>query len=154
MIYREIEGDLIKLAKIDEFDIIGHGCNCKKNWGKGIALSMKKAYPLAYEIDKNSNPNLGEYSVCTDYDITILNIYSQLYPGKARKNYDSEFKRYEAINNVMILINEEFSGKHIGLPMIGSGLAGLKWQKIKKSIKNNLTDLDITIVRYNKNIKY
>ena len=155
MVYQEIEGDLIKMSKRGDFDIIAHGCNCKKNWGAGIALQMRGKYPKAYESDFNSSPNLGDYSICEEYDnVIVLNIYSQLYPGKPKASYDSEFMRYQAIENAMIKINENYKGSHIGLPLIGAGLAGLKWQKIKKIIKNCLTDMDITVVRYNKNVKY
>jgi O-acetyl-ADP-ribose deacetylase (regulator of RNase III) len=151
---KEIEGDLIKFSKRGDFDLIGHGCNCKKNWGAGIALQMKKYYYEAFKVDLNSNPVMGEYSYCDYYDnVGVLNIYSQRYPGKPKNGYDSEFMRLQAIESAMKSINENFKGKHIGLPLIGAGLAGLKWQKVKKIIKNELIDMDVTIVHYNPNIK-
>jgi O-acetyl-ADP-ribose deacetylase (regulator of RNase III) len=150
---KEIEGDLIKYSKRGDFDIIAHGCNCKKNWGAGIALQMKKSYYEAFKVDLNSNPVMGEYSICDYYDTIILNIYSQRYPGKAKFKNDSKTDRLKAIENAMIDINEKFKGHHIGLPLIGAGLAGLKWQKVKSIIKNTLTDMNVTIVRYNPNVK-
>lgn len=45
-------------------------------------------------------------------------------------------------------INKQYKGKHIGLPLIGAGLAGLDWDMVYKIIKDNLTDMDVTIVKY------
>jgi len=145
----EKEGDLIKLSKQNMFDAIVHGCNCKKNWGKGLALSMKNAYPKAYLTDLNSIPKLGEISINEDYACCdIINAYTQLYPGSKGWGQDSEFNRYEAIKSCMIEINKNYNGKIIGLPLIGCGLAGLKWSKVKKIIKNELIDCYVVIIRY------
>ena len=39
-----------------------------------------------------------------------------------------------------------FSGKHIGLPKIGAGLAGGDWNIIKKIIQTELKDCKVTVV--------
>lgn len=44
MSYTEVNGDLIKLAKRGEFDVIGHGCNCFCTMGAGIAPQMAEAF--------------------------------------------------------------------------------------------------------------
>lgn len=44
MIYKEVEGDLIRLAKSGSFDVIAHGCNCFCTMGAGIAPQMAKAF--------------------------------------------------------------------------------------------------------------
>ena len=44
MNYREIEGDLIILAKQGKFDVITHGVNCFCTMGAGIAPQMAKAF--------------------------------------------------------------------------------------------------------------
>jgi len=41
---KEIDGDLIKLAKEGKFDVIAHGCNCFCTMGAGIAPQMAKAF--------------------------------------------------------------------------------------------------------------
>lgn len=46
--YKEIEGNLIALAKAGAFDVIAHGCNCFCTMGAGIAPQMAKAF----ECDK------------------------------------------------------------------------------------------------------
>lgn len=42
--YKEIKGDLIKLALEGEFDVIAHGCNCFCTMGAGIAVAMKNTF--------------------------------------------------------------------------------------------------------------
>lgn len=146
--WNEIKGNLIKLSKEGNFDVIAHGCNCKKNMGAGIALQIKRYYPLAYQVDLDTISKFGDYSACFDYDeCVIINAYTQIFPGKGFGK-DSEYNRYNAIKSCMNKINKEFKGKHIGLPLIGCGLAGLKWNKVKKIIKDELSDMKITIVHY------
>lgn len=146
--WEEIQGNLIKLSKKGEFDIIAHGCNCKKNMGAGIALTIKRYYPLAFQTDLNSSSTFGDLSICYDYDeCIIINAYTQIWPGGGHGN-DSNFHRYEAIRSCMQKINKKFKGKHIGLPLIGCGLAGLKWNKVKRILKEELKDMKVTIVHY------
>jgi O-acetyl-ADP-ribose deacetylase (regulator of RNase III) len=47
-------------------------------------------------------------------------------------------------------LNMVFKGKHIGMPKIGSGLAGGNWERIKEIIHNNITDCKVTVVIYNR----
>lgn len=149
--YKEIEGDLINKAKNGEFDLISHGCNTRKNFGAGIALTIKKKFPLAYVTDLQSTSKLGDISICDDYkECIIVNSYTQINPGSNGHGLDSDTNRYLAIESCMKKINEQFKGKHIGLPKIGSGLAGLTWSKVKKIIQKELRDMNVTIVRYDK----
>lgn len=146
--WKEIYGNLITLAKEGEFDVIAHGCNCKKNMGKGIAVEVKKKFPQAYVVDQNFSASLGDISFTEDYEeCIVVNAYTQVYPGKSKYNNDTETKRYDAIRESMKKINERYADKHIGLPLIGAGLAGLKWQKVKKILKEELVNMDVTIVR-------
>lgn len=57
---------------------------------------------------------------------------------------------YEALTLCMRKINHTFVGKKIGLPKIGSNLAGGDWNIIKEIIKKELKDCDVTVVIYNK----
>ena len=145
----EIEGDLIKMAKKGQFDVIVHGCNCKKNMGAGIAKQLKASFPLAYEIDKNSPSKFGDISICDTYpECVVINAYTQINPGSNGHGRDSDTNRYDAIRSSMKIINEKFKGKHIGIPLIGSGLAGLRWNKVKSILKEELIDMSITIVHF------
>ena len=145
--FQEKYGNLIKLGKEGRFDAIVHGCNCKKNWGKGIAVTMKSAFFKAFLVDLNSTPRLGELSICKEYECCdIINAYTQIYPGRNKYGKDSDFNRYKAVTNCMIEINKQYKGKIVGLPLIASGYAGLKWSKVKKIIKNELIDCYVVII--------
>lgn len=146
--WNETYGNLITLAKEREFDLIAHGCNCKKNMGKGIALEIKKKFPQAFVVDQNTTGRLGDISVTEDHEeCIVVNAYTQVYPGKSKYNNDTQVKRYEAIRQSMRKVNEQYADKHIGLPLIGAGLAGLKWQKVKDILQEELVDMKVTIVR-------
>lgn len=149
--WNEKYGNLVEMAKSGSFDLISHGCNCQKNFGAGIALEIKKSFPLSYEVDKNTPSIMGNYSVCIDYpECIIVNSYTQKFVGKSKASSDSEYHRYEAIRSCMKKINQEFKGKHIGLPLIGCGLAGLKWNNVKKILKEELIDMKVTIIHFQK----
>lgn len=166
MIYQEIKGDLISLAKLGKFDVITHGCNCFSTMGAGIAVSMNihfNASQFPMELQGPSSLKLGniDWKVFvlddgTTYDaeevdnrynkpeMAVVNSYIQYRYG-GYKPID-----YEALTLCMRKINHTFKGKHIGLPQIGAGLAGGDWNRIKEIIQRELKDCLVTVVIYNK----
>jgi O-acetyl-ADP-ribose deacetylase (regulator of RNase III) len=150
----EIKGDLIKLAKEGNFDIIVHGCNTKRRMGAGIALSLKNEFPIIEKIDNETTNNiLGYYDIIEikKYNFSIVNAYTQFSYGKASAMaLDSQSTRYNAIRKVMNSLNKECRGFKIGLPLIGCGLAGGDWNIVKKIIEEELKDCNVTIVHYDK----
>jgi len=149
---REIDGNLITLAQAGEFDVITHGCNCFCTMGSGIAPQIKKAFPAAWEYDlktdKGDIQKLGTYSYGQDVVknnkfLTIINSYTQYHYDASKKPLD-----YEALTLCMRKINHNFKGKSIGLPLIGCGLAGGDWQRVKSIIERELSDMDVCIVHY------
>lgn len=160
---KEIKGDLIKLAIKGEFDVIVHGCNCRKNMGAGIAKQIKEEFPHAYKADRHGYSFPGYFTYYTYKDgLTIINAYTQINIGRANENYiknfkkmdvkykDSQKNRYEFIRLACRRINRLYNSKKIGLPLIGCGLAGGKWDIVKEIIKEELKDCDVTIVHYKK----
>ena len=146
-----IKGDLIKLALEGNFDVIVHGCNCFCTMGAGIAKVIKSEFPEAYEADcrteKGSKDKLGTYSHATvernGNEITVINAYTQHdYKGTGMK------ADYDAIRSVFKKIKSNYSGKRIGYPKIGAGLAGGDWDQISKIIDEELTDEDHTLVEF------
>jgi O-acetyl-ADP-ribose deacetylase (regulator of RNase III) len=170
MSYREIEGDLIVLAKEGMFDVISHGCNCLSNMGAGIAPQMAKAFGVdkfEMELWGESIEKLG----CIDYEtfvlgkntiwnlldadnkqnepeLVVVNSYTQYRYGKNHADGVSKPLDYEALTLCMRKINHIFKGKHIGLPKIGAGLAGGDWERIKQIIQTELKDCEVTVVIY------
>jgi len=139
-----IKGDLVRDAERD-YDVIGHGCNCYCTFGAGIALGVKNKWPEAYAVDKATpfadSSKLGNYSKWSNGDITILNMYTQWdYKGKNRA------ADYDAIRSCMKWMKQEFTGKKIGLPLIGAGLAAGDWTIIEQIIEEELDGEDVTVV--------
>lgn len=153
---KEIKGNLISLAKEGRFDIIGHGCNCFCRMGSGIAPQIKEAFPSAWTADLATNTGditkLGSYTIGyeivykTEYSpqkLIVLNIYTQFTHNASTKPLD-----YEALTLAFRKINYNYKGKSIALPLIGAGLAGGDWNKIREIIMNELKDMDVIIVHY------
>ena len=152
MSYEVIKGDLIELAKNNEFDIIVHGCNCFHVMGGGIAKQIKDEFPSAYDADKKtikgSKDKLGKYSYVKIDKLTIINAYTQY--GYQMYNRGSDDVVYNSIKKVFETINNNFIGKKIGIPMIGAGLARCDWNIIEKIIKTTNKNNNITLVLWDK----
>ena len=146
-----IKGDLIKLALDGVFDVIIHGCNCQCAMGAGIAKSIKKHFPEAYNADlqtvKGDESKLGSISFATvireNKELTIVNGYTQYHWRGSGVLVD-----YEAIRSVMREVKSAFSGKRIGYPRIGAGLAKGDWDLISRIINEELDGEDHTLVEY------
>lgn len=146
---KTIEGNLISLAKGGQFDVIVQGCNCFCTMGKGIALTIKQEFPEAYLADRQTKPGdaskLGTYSKADAVGraLTIVNAYTQFdwrgYGVKAD---------YDAIQEAFRRLKTEFTGKRIGYPLIGAGLAGGDWSRISAIINKELEGEDHTLVVY------
>ena len=146
-----VRGDLLSLAIAGEFDVIVHGCNCQNTMGAGIAKSIKQPFPSAYDADlateKGSRDKLGSYSSatvdCDGHELTIVNAYTQFnWRGRGVK------ADYDAIRSVFAAIKSNFTGKRIGYPLIGAGLAGGDWGIISEIISEELAGENHTLVEY------
>lgn len=84
-------------------------------------------------------------------EIIVVNAYTQYRYGRNHHDGVHNPFDYEAFTICMRKMNHVFKGKHIGLPMIGAGLAGGDWNKIEQIIKSELKDCIITIVIYDSN---
>lgn len=156
MAYKEINGNLIKLAKEGMFDVITHGCNCFSNMGAGIAVPMKNnfnvsMYPLEAPSTAGDINKLGQieglpFGISPDKSVIVINSYTQYRPNVKMKPLD-----YEALTLCMRKINHKYKEKHIGLPKIGCGLAGGDWEVVREIIKRELVDCEITIVIFEQN---
>lgn len=146
-----IHGDLLQLAMAGRFDVIIHGCNCQCQMGKGIALSIKRQFPEAYKADletvKGDPAKLGSISVAAvsrpGVSFHIVNGYTQFHWRGAGDKAD-----YAAIEQVMRAVRSRFSGKRIGYPRIGAGLAGGDWERIAAIIASVLEGENHTYVEF------
>lgn len=146
-----VKGDLIKLALEGKFDVIIHGCNCFCTMGAGIAKSIREIFPEAYQADLNteygSKEKLGTISYVAvtreNHEITVVNGYTQYTSGSSGILVD-----YDAVRLVMREAKILFTGRRIGFPMIGAGLAKGDWAVIEEIIKTELEGEDHTLVQF------
>jgi O-acetyl-ADP-ribose deacetylase (regulator of RNase III) len=156
MKYNEIKGNLIKLAKSGQFDVIAHGCNCFCRMKRGIAPQMASAFgcdyfPMEKPSSRGDINKLGQIDYKIKYvtnendtkELIVVNCYTQYQWSTETKPFD-----YIAFKLCMRKMNHLFKNKHIGLPKIGSHLAGGNWDLIKSIIQEELTDCIVTIVIY------
>lgn len=139
-----IQGDLLAMAKQGEFDVVVHGCNCFHSFGSGIAWHIKNAFPSAYEADKNksvygSKEKLGTYTVAKIDGFVkpfeILNAYTQYQYGGGRDNFS-----YETFDVLLEKIKQNYPNAHIGMPLIGCGLAGGNIRQILSKLIEHFSD--------------
>ena len=145
---RYIDGDLVRDA--ENYDVIVHGCNCFCTMGSGIAPQIKKKFPEAYAVDcattSGDKSKLGTITFTESTKPIVVNLYSQFgFNGRTHGEIDVD---YDAIRSGMKLIKEKFSGKFIGMPKLGSGLAGGSWEIIEKIIEEELQGEYVVIVNY------
>jgi O-acetyl-ADP-ribose deacetylase (regulator of RNase III) len=150
---KEVEGDLIKLALAGEFDAIAHGCNCMNAQKSGIAKQMvENFYTNTYKLENRalygSVLKLGAiegrpYSI-NDKILTVFNFYTQY--SFATKENPKPFN-YGAFWSCLQSYRTNFPMLSLGIPMIGAGLAGGEWSRIREIIEE-FHGLDITIVKF------
>ena len=148
---QHLKGDLIQLALSGKFDVIIHGCNCFCTMGAGIAKQICENFPDAYQADfeteSGDKNKLGKYSKAivqiNGTPLTIINGYTQYHYSGAKILAD-----YDAIARLFARIKRDFSGKKIGYPLIGAGLAGGDWERIRDIIDHTLAGENHTLVEY------
>jgi O-acetyl-ADP-ribose deacetylase (regulator of RNase III) len=125
-----------------EFKYVAHGCNTSGVMGAGIALQIKKKYPLAYEVyrqeHENSGLSLGQASfVNINEKRTIINVITQnLWPINSIET--SRNVSYDAIAQGMTYIDKVLEeGGTFAMPQVGAGLGGGDWDIIEKIIETS-----------------
>ena len=152
---KEVNGDLIELSLNNNFDVVCQGNNCFCVQGAGISVQFVKHFGtdtfdlehIKYKGDKSKMGKI-DYKYNNIYNLYVVNCYTQYY-------YGTKFGipvDYNAIRKCMKEINKTFTGKRIGLPRIGAGLARGNWSIIKEIIQEELIDCDVTIVNYGKRV--
>lgn len=117
-------GDINKLGQIDYEE---------------VAISLKRGHRiLGYSLPKPDDIIL----------VTVVNAYTQYGFGRNHAGGKMAPIDYEALTMCMRKMNHVFKGKHIGLPWIGTGLAGGSREIVKQIIQTELIDCDVTMVEY------
>lgn len=145
---RYTDGDLVRDA--EQFEVIAHCCNCFCTMGSGIAPQIKAKFPEAYAVDcatgKGDMNKLGTITYTQNTTPIVVNLYGQYdYTGRRSGRMDLD---YAALKSALIQMKEKFSGKRIGMPKIGAGLAGGDWNIIEGIISEVFAGEYVTIVNY------
>ena len=144
-------GDLVQLALDGVFDVIVHGCNCQCVMGAGIAKTIRETFPAAYAADrataKGDRSKLGSFSSASvevdGRSLVVVNAYTQFHWRGPKPHAD-----YDAIRRAFGALRAAYSGRRIGYPKLGAGLAGGDWAVISSIIDEELDGLDHTLVEY------
>jgi O-acetyl-ADP-ribose deacetylase (regulator of RNase III) len=134
-------GDLLQ----DSAEAIVNTVNCVGVMGRGIALQFKKKFPdnfKAYEkACKQGEVMPGRMFVYKTTDLFgpkfIIN-----FPTKRHWKGKSRMEDIEDGLNDLVRILQQNHIQSIAIPPLGSGLGGLDWQAVKKSINNKLANLE------------
>lgn len=150
---KHVVGDLVQDAS--NYDVIVHGCNCFCTMGAGIAPQIKNKFPEAYAADcatpKGDLAKLGTISHTVNTTPIVVNLYSQ-YDYTGRRSGMMDFD-YDAFRKGLKALKAKFSGKTIGMPKIGAGLAGGDWNEIEKILDEEMRGEYVTVVTWYGDVK-
>lgn len=146
---RIVYGDLVEFSKRGVFDVITHSCNCFCRMKRGIAPLLAAefgcdSFPLEdpqYAGDVNK---LGQIEYQKYNNMWVVNSYMQ-YHWRVKGSHGIPFD-YDACKLCLRKINKLFEGEHLGLPMIGCGLAGANEHVVMPIIFQELKNMDVTLV--------
>jgi O-acetyl-ADP-ribose deacetylase (regulator of RNase III) len=141
--------------------VIAHGVNCQGVMGGGVALAIRKMYPVVYkEYQERLNETrklyerefpsstfetqqfLGhvQFVSTTQVDLSynpplvIANCFTQDFYGTDERHVD-----YEAVAQCFAVLNQRvklYTDKPLNIPKIGAGLAGGDWNVISAIIES------------------
>lgn len=141
-------GCLLEALSNGHVDYIAHQCNCFNSFGRGIALTIKNRFPLAYLADQQTvrgdKEKLGTFTKADN----IYNVYGQFTYG-----FKPQETIYEALEEGLRKVFSDILKDHVelnrtpvlGLPLIGCGLAGGDWEVVKEMLNNLIAEFDEAI---------
>jgi len=136
-----INGDITKTTK----GIVCHQVNCMGKMGAGVALQIRKTWPIVYDEYikefKLNNLQLGKIFITQiSEQLFIANLCAQHYYGKTAKHTN-----YDAVYNCLNLLNYQMIRYNINLDVyfpykMGCNLAGGNWNIIETIIRETITN--------------
>jgi O-acetyl-ADP-ribose deacetylase (regulator of RNase III) len=125
-----VSGDLFGAP---DLPALAHGCNCAGAMGKGIATEFRKRFPEMYAAYKRQCKEgrfgLGDVFLWRQGSLTIFNLGTQKTWRTKAELHDVEKALRE-----MIRLAEHEGVARIGLPRIGAGLGGLRWNTVRAKL--------------------
>lgn len=157
MIIQYRQDDIFNGWDAEEINVLAHQCNCVSKYFAGFAQAIATKFPFMVSEHNayiENNPNcFGTMLEKADNNKSIINIYSQYYPGSPNNkdfiqngNYykDNMVTRIDALKKCLKEIYDTWLVNHtnqlyLGIPLIASGLAA------DRNLKQDLTDLEYFI---------
>lgn len=116
----EIINDIPLIEEIFNYDLIIIGTGIHNALGNGFQYDMKINFPIIEETVKKTKyadpRKLGTVSVIK---MTPIVCVGYIHKGGYRSDLKSEYLDYDALKNVLELVDENFEGKRIATTLIG-----------------------------------
>lgn len=158
-------GDLLKVQKEMNLDVICHQVNCQGKMASGIAKQIRDTYPQVYEayrakydamVTTGVSVMLGDIQLVPLYEDFMKDIKHQHVCNMfAQNNYGYDGRRYTSYDAFWICLNNLKqvlpAGSTIGFPyLIGCDRGGANWNVIETMIREVFDkDYVVYIVHYN-----
>jgi O-acetyl-ADP-ribose deacetylase (regulator of RNase III) len=135
-------------------DIIAHQVNCKFVMGGGVALALRKRWPVVYknyialgeECDKSSEEWLGTCQIVKiDQNRYVANLFGQDKYGYDNKRYTSYDGIYDALTSLAVQMMDN-GMKSLAFPYkMSSDRGGADWNVILAMIESIFKNTNISI---------
>ncbi len=124
--------------------------------GKGIALQFKNTFPQNFKIYrdacKNNQLQIGKLLITEEKTLLGKKIIIN-FPTKQHWKSPSEYSYIEDGLVELVKFLNTNNIQSIAIPPLGAGNGGLNWNKVKKILEKNLTDIDCDIFIFEPNFQ-
>lgn len=147
-------GCLIAALDCGEVSAIGHQSNCFNTMKSGVAKAIVERWPAVAEADQATNKGdpdkLGSLSFtpvfCNDSEIRpVFNLYGQYNYGREEGVVYTDLKALGNALSTMKIFLDTMEIKSVGLPKLGAGLGGARWEDVESAIVTELAGINVTI---------
>lgn len=143
------KGDLLEAQE----PIIAHSVNAQNKFGAGLAKQISEKYPFVKEqylkYGVTNSWEIGDIQYVYVGDKFIANCCTQEFYGRY-KDYN-DYNSYYKVFIELACFCERHHFETIGIPRMGSGLAGGEWSKIEKILRNCISHKPIEFHVYDLN---
>lgn len=141
-------GDLLEAVSRKDVDFFGHGCNCRKNMGGGIAKKIADNWAEMRIADAEDNRpsmlRLGDFTraYLNTNGVIGYNLYSQMDPGPNADINAVQTSLTASLENLGCMRVPK-PVEFYGLPAIGAGIGGLGLIQVVLSINAVFTNYNL-----------
>lgn len=150
---REITGDLLNATS----GHIIHGCNAQGKMASGVAKVLRDRFPGIYQTYKHIEESHGlevgmAMATVVSDDLVVWNLITQRnygYDGELYFMYEGfEVCLRNMVNTIMQVPELSAMDRVVHTPLIGCGLAGAEWGRVKPILVDNLVpNFEVNIYR-------